>query len=121
MRKVHEQGAKFLEAPDSYYEKVPERLARSGFRGQIKENMGELSKNDILIDASAKGYLLQIFSHELGRQAADPKAGAMFYEIIQREGDDGFGGGNFRALFETIEIDQIAMHKVANQLPLEVI
>lgn len=121
MVKVHEQGAKFLEAPNSYYEAVPGRLAKSGFTGKIREDMATLAKNDILVDASAKGYLLQIFSHEMSRQSGDPNAGPLFFEIIQREGDDGFGGGNFRALFETIEIDQIAMKKVAGQLPLEVL
>ena len=51
----------------------------------------------------------------------DPAGGALFFEIIQREGDDGFGGGNFRALFETIEQDQIALEKTAKQMPLELI
>lgn len=121
MEQVHKAGARFLEAPDSYYEAVPSRLAKSGFKGKIKEDMLELSKNDILIDGSNKGYLLQIFAHEMARQSKDLKAGPLFYEIIQREGDEGFGGGNFRALFETIEIDQIALHKVAGRLPLETI
>lgn len=121
MEKVHKTGAKFLDAPESYYERVPGRLKESGFTGQIKESMASLSKNDILIDGSSKGYLLQIFTHELSRQAGDAHAGPLFFEVIQRAGDDGFGGGNFRALFETIEIDQIAMNKVANTLPLEIV
>lgn len=121
MESVHKAGARFLEAPDSYYEAVPGRLQKSGFKGKIKEDMAELSKNDILIDGSEKGYLLQIFAHEMARQCKDQNAGPLFYEIIQRCGDEGFGGGNFRALFETIEIDQIAMKKVAGQLPLEMI
>ena len=78
-------------------------------------------QGDILIDGSEKGYLLQIFAHEMARQCKDQSAGPLFYEIIQRCGDEGFGGGNFRALFETIEIDQIAMKKVAGQLPLELL
>ncbi len=121
MELVHKAGAKFLEAPDSYYEAVPKRLEKSGFRGKIKEDMAELSKLDILIDGSEKGYLLQIFAHEMARQCKDLSAGPLFYEIIQRCGDEGFGGGNFRALFETIEIDQIALKKVAGRLPLEMI
>jgi 4-hydroxyphenylpyruvate dioxygenase len=121
MEKVHKTGAKFLDAPESYYERVPGRLKESGFTGQIKEQMAALSKNDILIDGSSKGYLLQIFTHELSRQAGDAHAGPLFFEVIQRAGDDGFGGGNFRALFETIEIDQITMNKVANTLPLEIV
>jgi 4-hydroxyphenylpyruvate dioxygenase len=121
MGKLHKAGCKFLKSTPSYYERVPARLAKSGFRGQVREDMKVLAANDILIDAGPKGYLLQIFSHELARQFGDKDAGALFFEIIQREGDDGFGGGNFRALFETIEVDQIAMKKVAGQLPLEMI
>lgn len=121
MDKLHAEGCKFLAAGDSYYEKVPARLKASGFTGSIREEMKALASKDILIDGSPKGYLLQIFSHELSRQFGDAKAGPLFFEVIQREGDEGFGGGNFRALFETIEIDQIAMQKVASQLPLETI
>ena len=121
METLHSKGGEFLNAPDQYYEKVPTRLAESGFKGQIKEDMAQLAKNSILIDGSSKGYLLQIFSQELSRHFKDPKGGPLFYEIIQREGDDGFGGGNFRALFETIEIDQISMEKTSKTLPLELI
>ena len=121
MDQLQSQGCKFLAATDSYYEKVPERLQQSGFKGKIREDMKALASKDILIDGSEKGYLLQIFSHELSRQFGDRKAGPLFFEVIQREGDEGFGGGNFRALFETIEVDQIAMQKVAAQLPLETI
>jgi 4-hydroxyphenylpyruvate dioxygenase len=121
MRELHKTGLKFLKSTDSYYERVPPRLKKAGFTGTITEDMKQLADNDILIDGSAKGYLLQIFSHELGRQLKDPEAGAVFYEVIQRKGDEGFGGGNFRALFETIEVDQIAMKKVAGQMPLELI
>jgi 4-hydroxyphenylpyruvate dioxygenase len=121
MQGLKGKDAQFLAAPGSYYDRVPARLEQAGFRGKIRETMAELAKLDILIDGSAKGYLLQIFSHELSRQFKDPQGGALFYEIIQREGDDGFGGGNFRALFETIELDQITMAKTASQLPLELI
>lgn len=121
MERLHQQGGEFLPAPASYYERVPARLREHGFTGQIREDMATLAKNSILIDGSSKGYLLQIFSLELGRMFKDPKAGPLFYEIIQREGDDGFGGGNFRALFETIEIDQIALSKTALTLPLETV
>lgn len=121
MALAHKQGCKFLKAGPGYYDRVPMRLQQSGFTGKIKEDMQALVANDILIDASKKGYLLQIFSHELSRQFEDGEAGPLFFEVIQREGDDGFGGGNFRALFESIEVDQIAMNKVAGQLPLEMI
>jgi 4-hydroxyphenylpyruvate dioxygenase len=109
VRTMWEKKLKFLTAPPSYYERVPARLKQAGFSGKIREDMKELAELSLLVDASSKGYLLQIFTHELSRQFDDPHAGAVFYEIIQREGDDGFGAGNFRALFETIEIDQIAM------------
>jgi 4-hydroxyphenylpyruvate dioxygenase len=118
---MRQGGASFLPAGPTYYEKLSKRLSQAGFKGEIKEDMGDLKKLDILVDASPKGYLLQIFTHEMGRQYKDPRGGAMFFEVIQREGDNGFGGGNFRALFETIEHDQIAMAKVASQLPLELL
>jgi len=121
MQTAHKAGCKFLKAGQGYYDRVGTRLENSGFRGKIAEDMQALKKNDILLDGGPKGYLLQIFSHELARQFGDVKGGPLFYEIIQRAGDDGFGGGNFRALFETIEIDQIALKKVADQLPLEVL
>lgn len=122
-RNMREDGCHFLGAPASYYEKVPARLKAAGFRDKIAEPMPELEKLSILIDGSEKGYLLQIFSKEMSFQfgSHDPQKGALFYEIIQREGDDGFGKGNFRALFETIEIDQMAMAKVKDKLPLELL
>ena len=118
---MQHSGCNFLASTPSYYERMPARLQRSGFTGTIREDVKALAKQHILVDASAKGYLLQIFSHELARQFQDREAGPLFFEVIQREGDEGFGGGNFRALFETIEVDQIAMHKVAAKLPLELI
>lgn len=118
---MRKHGAQFLNAPASYYERVPARLKAAGFKDKIVEPMEELAKESILIDGSSKGYLLQIFSNEMGRMLGDEFCGTMFYEIIQREGDDGFGAGNFRALFETIEIDQIAMQKVAKDMPLELL
>lgn len=121
MGKVHKAGAKFLKAGASYYDRVAPRLEKSGFKGKIKEDMQAIAANDILIDGGPKGYLLQIFAMEQARQLGDTNAGPLFYEIIQRAGDDGFGGGNFRALFESIEIDQIALQKVARNLPLETV
>jgi 4-hydroxyphenylpyruvate dioxygenase len=121
VHKLRSNGVKFLDATPSYYEKLPARLKKSNFTGKIRESMALLEKDSILVDASDKGYLLQIFSLEVNRILSHPRAGVLFYEIIQREGDDGFGGGNFRALFETIEVDQIAMEKTAKQLPLELI
>jgi 4-hydroxyphenylpyruvate dioxygenase len=89
-------GIELLDAPDTYYEMVDERLPGHG------EPLEELKKRRILIDGdleNEKGMLLQIFTQTV--------IGPIFFEIIQRKGNDGFGEGNFRALFESIELDQI--------------
>jgi len=89
-------GIELLDAPDTYYEMVDERLSGHG------EPLEELKKRRILIDGdleNKKGMLLQIFTQTV--------IGPIFFEIIQRKGNDGFGEGNFRALFESIELDQI--------------
>jgi 4-hydroxyphenylpyruvate dioxygenase len=86
-------GVQFQDTPDTYYEKVPERV--HGHREQI----AELARRRILIDGSDRdGILLQIFTTNV--------IGPIFFEIIQRKGNEGFGEGNFRALFESIELDQ---------------
>ncbi len=92
---------KFLSTPDTYYEKIDTRLPGHG------ENVAKLKELSILIDGAPDsepgkgdgGLLLQIFTATV--------IGPIFYEIIQRKGDEGFGEGNFRALFESIEEDQI--------------
>jgi 4-hydroxyphenylpyruvate dioxygenase len=87
---------KFLDTPDTYYELIDRRLPKHG------ENVARLRKNRLLIDGAPTkdgGLLLQIFTK--------PAIGPIFFEIIQRKGDEGFGEGNFRALFESIELDQI--------------
>jgi 4-hydroxyphenylpyruvate dioxygenase len=87
---------KFLNTPDTYYEAVNTRVP--GHR----ENLTRLKKNAILIDGAPTkdgGLLLQIFT--------DTVIGPIFFEIIQRKGNEGFGEGNFKALFESIELDQI--------------
>jgi 4-hydroxyphenylpyruvate dioxygenase len=86
-------GVEFQETPDTYYDAVPQRV--EGHR----ESLDELRKRRILIDGGGKeGVLLQIFTCNV--------IGPIFFEIIQRKGNDGFGEGNFRALFESIERDQ---------------
>ena len=86
-------GIEFQDTPDSYYEGIPARV--TGHR----EPVDELKKRGILIDGSAdEGILLQIFTRNV--------IGPIFFEIIQRKGNQGFGEGNFRALFESIELDQ---------------
>jgi len=84
---------KFLQVPHTYYEAVPTRI-----KG-VTEDLKELERLGILLDGEGGGYLLQIFSEEI--------LGPFFFEFIQRKGNEGFGEGNFRALFEAIERDQI--------------
>jgi len=90
------RGVRFLEKPpDAYYERLDQRLPNHG------EDVGELKAKGILMDGGPTGgILLQIFTETV--------IGPIFFEIIQRKGDEGFGEGNFRALFESIEQDQIA-------------
>ena len=86
-------GIEFQDTPDSYYDGIPARV--TGHREPIEE----LKERGILIDGSAdEGILLQIFTRNV--------IGPIFFEIIQRKGNQGFGEGNFRALFESIELDQ---------------
>lgn len=95
-------GITFMDPPpETYYERVNTRLSGHG------EDVARLRKNGILIDGAPEsaegkkdgGILLQIFTSTV--------IGPIFYEIIQRKGDEGFGEGNFRALFESIEEDQV--------------
>ncbi len=89
------RGIDFLETPQAYYDHLEERIPKHG------EDLKRLARNGILIDGAANsGLLLQIFSKTV--------IGPIFFEIIQRKGNEGFGEGNFRALFETMEKDQIA-------------
>jgi 4-hydroxyphenylpyruvate dioxygenase len=86
----------FQDTPETYYEGIDKRVA--GHR----ENVAELKKRRILIDGNGsndEGVLLQIFTANV--------IGPIFFEIIQRKGNQGFGEGNFKALFESIELDQI--------------
>jgi 4-hydroxyphenylpyruvate dioxygenase len=93
---LRRQGVSFQSAPDTYYEAVDERVP--GHR----ESLRELQQRGILIDGNpskGEGVLLQIFTQNV--------IGPIFFEIIQRKGNEGFGEGNFRALFESIELDQV--------------
>ena len=86
-------GVAFLDTPDTYYKLIDTRLP--GHR----EDLTRLSHDKILIDGGEDGLLLQIFT--------ETAIGPVFYEIIERKGDEGFGEGNFKALFESIELDQM--------------
>ena len=104
---LEERGVKFLHTPQSYYDVTLDRLAEQGVSG-IDEDIDDLAKLGILVDGADEKYLLQIFMEEAALYYEEPEAGPFFIELIQRKGDEGFGGGNFRALFEAIERDQQA-------------
>lgn len=90
------RGVKFLDTPDTYYDKLDERLPGHG------QNIERLRQDRILVDGApteGQGLLLQIFT--------DTVIGPIFFELIKREGNEGFGEGNFQALFVAIEEDQI--------------
>jgi 4-hydroxyphenylpyruvate dioxygenase len=93
---LQQKNLEFLDTPDTYYDLIEKRLPNHG------EPVDTLRKLRILIDGNThaeKELLLQIFTKNM--------LGPVFFEIIQRKGDEGFGEGNFKALFESIELDQI--------------
>jgi 4-hydroxyphenylpyruvate dioxygenase len=92
--RLQQNGIEFLRVPDSYYELIPERI------GQLDEPLDEIRRLGILVDKDEEGYLLQIFSKPVEDRPT------VFFEVIQRKGSRGFGKGNFRALFEAIELEQ---------------
>jgi 4-hydroxyphenylpyruvate dioxygenase len=87
------KGVKLLDTVDTYYELVDKRIPGHG------ESVAELRKRKILVDGRKGALLLQIFTEN--------QLGPIFFEFIQRKGDEGFGEGNFKALFESIELDQM--------------
>ena len=87
-------GVEFLEIPDAYYDVLKERV------GDIEEDIEILRQLGILVDRAGEGYLLQLFTKPVQDRPT------LFYEIIQRKGSDGFGQGNFQALFDSIEHEQ---------------
>ena len=92
-------GIEFLShPPQAYYDAIPERL--KDHMHKFKEDIVELQKLGIMIDADEEGYLLQIFTKPIEDRPT------LFFEIIQRMGARGFGAGNFKALFESIEREQ---------------
>jgi len=92
------RGTHFLNIPDTYYKELRKRLANSPV--QVTEDMDMLQKLKILVDYDDNGYLLQIFTQPVQDRPT------VFIEIIQRRNHQGFGAGNFKALFQCIEIDQ---------------
>ncbi len=91
---LREQGVEFLSVPDAYYDLIWDRV------GEIHEDHEEIRRLGILVDRDDKGYLLQLFTKPVEDRPT------LFYEIIQREGSNGFGKGNFQALFAAIEREQ---------------
>ena len=93
------RGVEFLPPPpQAYYDEIPKRLG--AHRDMMKEDIKKLQELSILVDADEEGYLLQIFTKPVEDRPT------LFYEIIQRMGAKGFGAGNFKALFESIEREQ---------------
>ena len=91
---LRERGLTFLRVPQAYYDSLPDRV------GKIKERYEDIARLGILADRDDEGYLLQIFSRLIQDRPT------VFLEVIQRRGARGFGVGNFKALFESIEIEQ---------------
>jgi 4-hydroxyphenylpyruvate dioxygenase len=93
------RGIEFLSSPpQEYYDEIPARLGEH--MAMMKEPISEIQKLGILVDADEEGYLLQIFTKPIEDRPT------LFFEIIQRMGAQGFGAGNFKALFESIEREQ---------------
>ena len=107
VEELKRRAVDFMDTPESYYRDLPRRLDTLGIHN-VKEELGVLEKHQILLDGSQDRYMLQIFLREAKALYSDERAGPFFYEIIQRCGDEGFGYGNFRALFESIERAQTA-------------
>jgi 4-hydroxyphenylpyruvate dioxygenase len=92
--RLQQRGLEFLTVPMTYYEELPRRV------GRIDEALASLAELGILVDRDEEGYMLQIFSKPVQDRPT------LFFEIIQRKGSRGFGKGNFKALFESIEREQ---------------
>jgi 4-hydroxyphenylpyruvate dioxygenase len=107
VRVLRERGVEFMPTPAAYYRALPERLRALEIR-DLDPRLPELEELGILVDGDGGGrHLLQIFLKDSAGLYGSPDAGPFFYEIIERRGDDGFGAGNFRALFESIERSQL--------------
>jgi len=100
---LRDNGIKLLDTIDAYYDLVDKRIPNHG------ENLPDLHRRKILIDGAKDDLLLQIFTEN--------QIGPIFFEIIQRKGNQGFGEGNFKALFESIELDQIRRGIVQAKAP----
>lgn len=97
VRNMRERGIDFLNTPDTYYDHLKNRLRDCPVR--IEQDIEQLRKLKILVDFDEQGYLLQIFTRPVQDRPT------MVFEIIQRFNHDGFGAGNFLALFKAIEAE----------------
>ncbi|KOX71401.1 4-hydroxyphenylpyruvate dioxygenase, partial [Melipona quadrifasciata] len=98
IQNLRARGVEFLDVPDTYYDMLRSRLKNNGIK--ILEDINILQKLKILIDYDENGYLLQIFTKNMQDRPT------LFIEVIQRHNHNGFGAGNFQALFEAIEMEQ---------------
>ncbi|MHC5108578.1 MAG: 4-hydroxyphenylpyruvate dioxygenase [Planctomycetota bacterium] len=94
VRQLRERDIDFLRVPDTYYDELADRV------GPIDEDMDELRELGILVDRDEDGYLLQIFTQPVQDRPT------LFFEVIERHGSRGFGVGNFKALFVSLEREQ---------------
>jgi 4-hydroxyphenylpyruvate dioxygenase len=97
------RGVDFLTLPDAYYDKVWDRVngtLKSHNQPEVKEDHKRIHDLGILVDADDEGYLLQLFTKPLQDRPT------LFFEIICRRGSQSFGKGNFKALFEALELEQ---------------
>lgn len=93
VRELRQRGIKFLDIPHTYYEDIPKRGLN------VEEDIAVLEETQLLVDGDQDGYLIQNFT--------DTYVGPLFFEFIQRKNHNGFGEGNFQALFDAIERDQM--------------
>ena len=94
IRELRKRGVNFLRLPDTYYELVWDRV------GDIEEEKKLIQALGILVDRDDQGYLLQLFTRPVQDRPT------LFFEIICRRGSQSFGKGNFKALFEALELEQ---------------
>ena len=100
---LRQRGVDFLTIPEAYYDKVWERVnktLKAHGKAEVKEDHKRIKDLGILVDADDEGYLLQLFTKPLQDRPT------LFFEIICRRGSQSFGKGNFKALFESLEIEQ---------------
>lgn len=104
VQKLRKRGVEFLDIPDSYYNLLKDRLnatrGEHSFAIQFKDEFEKIRELGILMDFDQHGYLLQIFTKPVQERAT------LFLEIIYRHNYNGFGAGNFQALFAAVELEQ---------------